>query len=158
MNGTLLESTDYIAGSQSSWLMIESVVDIPILTRKIRCELRGIRNEGTDNDCYFDDVYLRLGSEPECDLSIVDVNDVSNQINLTVYPNPANKLAQILLPSDWGTNIEVRLIDTNGRKIDIEAIIGESKITLYKNSIKAGIYSVILVNGYQSGQTKIVFE
>ena len=158
MNGTLLESTDYIAGAQSSWLMIESTANIPVLTRQIRCELRGTRNEGTDNDCYFDDVYVRLGSESECDTSIVSIEEPVYALTFSAYPNPANESATIVLPRVWDTNTEIRLADSTGRKVPVETSIEESKITVHRNSLPSGIYSVTIINGSKWGHTSIVFE
>lgn len=43
-----------------AWTLFARTFQVPAQTRKIRFILMGTRNGGTDNDSYFDDMYLRL--------------------------------------------------------------------------------------------------
>tara|TARA_B100001564_G_C20295428_1_gene514494 strand:+ start:19 stop:618 length:600 start_codon:yes stop_codon:yes gene_type:complete len=158
-SNNLISSTDYIAGAQTTWLLIQSSIEIPPLTRTIRCELRGTRNEGTDNDCYFDDVFVQIGSEVDCSDEINNLSEVAfRPLNFNAYPNPAIEKATIILPNSWGSKTSVRLIDSMGRKIDAKYDIENSTLTLNRSNHHSGIYTLIIINENQWGSAKVVFE
>ena len=52
-----------------SWSLMEAVVDIPPTTRQIEFHISGTRFAGTDNDAYFDDLFVRLGGRAAGDLN-----------------------------------------------------------------------------------------
>ena len=158
-NDNELSSTEYIAGAQTTWILIEQLTTIPPLTRTIRCELRGTRNEGTDNDSYFDDIFVRIGNEIECDSSIVSVdNSIHRPLKFNAYPNPVKDNTTIELPYNWGTETIVRVTDTTGKKIDTEYKIENSKLFLDRSNLSSGAYTITIVNGSQWGSTIVLFE
>ena len=158
-NDNVLSSTDYIAGAQTTWLLIQDNALIPMYTRSIRCELRGTRNEGTDNDSYFDDVFVRIGNEVECNENIVSVDHTDyRSLKFNAYPNPATDLATIELPYSWGNETIVRLADTTGRKLDAVYTIENSKLYLTRASMSSGTYALTILNGNKWGSVLIVFE
>ena len=157
--GDVLSSTNYLAGAQTTWLLKEDIVTIPSLTRTIRCELRGTRNEGTDNDSYFDDVFVRIGNEVECNEEIVSVDNLgARPLKFNSYPNPATENATIELPYSWGTETLVRLTDITGRKIEAQYMIANSKLNLNRSTLNSGAYTVTIINGSLWGSTIVVFE
>tara|TARA_Y100001954_G_scaffold238599_1_gene307039 strand:- start:4096 stop:6444 length:2349 start_codon:yes stop_codon:yes gene_type:complete len=158
-SNNLISSTDYIPGAQTTWLLIQTSEIIPPLTRTIRCELRGTRNEGTDNDCYFDDVFVRIGSEVDCSEEINNFAEIAfGSLNFNAYPNPALEKATISLPNSWGSETSVRLVDSMGSKIDAKYDIENSTLTLHRSNHRSGTYTLIIINENQWGSTKIVFE
>ena len=158
-NGNEISSTEYIAGAQTTWLLIEQLTTIPPLTRTIRCELRGTRNEGTDNDSYFDDIVVRIGNEIECDPSIVSVDNTTQRpLKFNAYPNPATDKATIELPYNWGTETIIRVADVTGKKIDAEYKIENSKLYLHRSSLNSGAYTITIINGSLWGSTVVIFE
>ena len=157
--GDVISNTDYIAGAQTTWLLKEDLVTIPELTRTIRCELRGTRNEGTDNDSYFDDVFVRIGNEVECNQDVVSIENANlKPLKFNAYPNPALEKTTVELPFSWGMETEVRLTDTTGKKIDAKYSIENSKLHLHRSSLGSGIYSLIIINSNHWGSTIVVFE
>lgn len=158
-SNNLISSTDYIAGAQTTWLLIQSSIEIPPLTRTIRCELRGTRNEGTDNDCYFDDVFVQIGSEVNCSDEISNLSEITfSPLNFKAYPNPTLENVMIILPNSWGSETSVRLVDAMGRKIDAKYDIENSTLTLHRSNHSSGTYTLIIINENQWGSTKVVFE
>ena len=158
-NGNEISSTEYIAGAQTTWLLIEQLTTMPPLTRTIRCELRGTRSEGTDNDSYFDDIVVRIGNEIECDPSIVNVDNTTQRpLKFNAYPNPATDKATIELPYNWGTETIIRIADVTGKKIDAEYKIENSKLYLHRSSLNSGAYTITIINGSLWGSTVVIFE
>lgn len=65
-NGLTIHTTAYIGNIQPNWTLVQNQTPIPALTRRIKFLLKGTRNAGTDNDSYFDELFLRLTSQSEC--------------------------------------------------------------------------------------------
>ena len=62
----IIGGSEYFAGNISTWTSISETMNIPSETQVIRCELRGTRNAGVDNDSYFDDVFIKVSEEVAC--------------------------------------------------------------------------------------------
>ncbi|MCB0644470.1 MAG: metallophosphoesterase family protein, partial [Phaeodactylibacter sp.] len=60
----------------NSWTLLSAVALIPAQTRTIQMELKGTRNQGTDNDSYFDDLFLMLGAD-QLDCSTMPLRTVA---------------------------------------------------------------------------------
>lgn len=66
-NAQELGSSEVLENANPSWLVMNSSMAIPAQTRTVRVEMKGTRFAGTDNDSYFDEVFVRLGSNtPDC--------------------------------------------------------------------------------------------
>ena len=50
-----------LSSLNNSWTLLSETMLIPVSTRNIQVELKGTRNAGTDNDSYFDDLFLHVG-------------------------------------------------------------------------------------------------
>jgi len=59
-NGAELMSSPWLGTLASQWTRTASTVAVPSGTRAITMRLKGTRNNGNDNDSYFDDLWLRL--------------------------------------------------------------------------------------------------
>ena len=59
-NGDLLGETEPVGTLNSQWTLVSHSADIPPDTRRMELVLVGTRNAGSDNDSYFDDVYVHL--------------------------------------------------------------------------------------------------
>jgi hypothetical protein len=158
--GTVLESTDYISGAYTSWTLVTENVDIPVLTRIIRCELKGTRNEGTDNDSYIDDVFVKVGSDIECDTSIVNVSTPIQEIaSINAYPNPALDSTTIDIPMGWLEDLKVCVTDYNGRKVSAEVDVEYRRTIIHRGSLESGVYNVTFFNNQgHKATTTVVFE
>ncbi|PHI21917.1 hypothetical protein CEQ90_01105 [Lewinellaceae bacterium SD302] len=79
-SGASLATTGELTTLSSSWIALENTVTIPATTRSINVLLTGTRNSGTDNDSYFDELFLRLGGDNgECAQSPLPVEILSLQ-------------------------------------------------------------------------------
>ncbi len=67
--GEIIEETDRVGSLESMWTQVQHRVFVPAETRAVELVLRGRRNSGTDNDSYFDDVFLNIVimGEQACD-------------------------------------------------------------------------------------------
>lgn len=60
INGTVISGTDTIKHLTSTWTLKQNLVLVPVNTRSIRFIVMGTRFAGTDNDSYFDQLFLKL--------------------------------------------------------------------------------------------------
>jgi hypothetical protein len=142
--GMEISSTEFLDGAYSSWTLIADQTPVPLLTRIIRCELKGTRNEGVDNDCYFDEVFVKVGSEVVCDGSIVGVETAQphEMLSLLAYPNPAVDCVTI---EGYRENLQVRVVDSAGRKVEVDMTINAELIVIARGNLPSGSYRVIVV-------------
>ncbi|WP_114783185.1 SBBP repeat-containing protein [Botryobacter ruber] len=80
---------------------------------------------------------------------------------LTIYPNPVHEKLQLKLPLTGKTNLELRLLDTNGRlllKQNHTAVSGEFHHTLDLRDTPRGIYLLQLVTNQEVITRRIVKE
>ena len=67
-SSNLLHQTDTFSNQTSNWTLIDQTEGIPSGTRTARLILMGTRNAGIDNDSYFDDLFIRVNTNPAaCD-------------------------------------------------------------------------------------------
>jgi len=62
-NENALGTSEKHSNLNDYWTLYSSWEIIPVQTRIIQFELTGTRNSGFDNDSYFDDLFLRVGSK-----------------------------------------------------------------------------------------------
>lgn len=65
-SGNILQTTPYQSQIQPAWTLVQNQIAIPPLTRRIKFLMRGTRNAGTDNDSYFDELFLKLTTQSPC--------------------------------------------------------------------------------------------
>ena len=90
--GNVISGTDTIRHQTSTWTLKQNVVSVPVNTRSIRFILMGTRFAGTDNDSYFDQVFLKLlQGDLNCDEYIAP-GPINGRIYVdhTAIGNPAN--------------------------------------------------------------------
>ncbi len=145
-SGEILDSSALLSTLNSNWTNFSSWADIPSQTRVIQFELTGTRNAGQDNDSYFDDLFLRLGTESSaCDEYIVGTNNlVSKTYDLDVYPNPFDADLKVTITLDNPKNLVIKLSNINGQKIyenSFDLDQGASSFELENlNKLGSGIY------------------
>jgi calcineurin-like phosphoesterase family protein/purple acid phosphatase-like protein/type IX secretion system substrate protein len=59
-NDNVLAPSIVLSTTNDNWTLLENNEVIPALTRSIKVILTGTRNSGTDNDSYFDDLFLQV--------------------------------------------------------------------------------------------------
>ena len=104
----ILGTTNTYQNQSPDWTLVSDYQQVPVLTRKIRMVLMGTRNAGTDNDSYFDDLFVRIkqaGDDcEEASIGIQESEEIDNSLH--IYPNPTNdnvflEVSQKYLGSDY---------------------------------------------------------
>ena len=160
LGGVEIGSTDYYAGPHTSWTLVGDHFEVPALTRIVRCELKGTRNEGVDNDSYFDDVFVKVGSQTFCEDAPVNIAPISPSVTtLHSFPNPAIDEIAIEFGPFSSEGIQVRMFDSAGRKVLPEVKIMQEKAIIYRGDLSKGNYHVLVINqDGESGSVSFVFE
>ena len=88
----ILGTTNTYQNQSPDWTLVSDYQPVPVLTRKIRMVLMGTRNAGTDNDSYFDDLFIRIkqaGDDcEEASMGIPETEELDKALH--IYPNPTN--------------------------------------------------------------------
>ncbi len=160
LSGVEIGSTDYYEGPYTSWTLVGDNLEVPALTRIIRCELKGTRNEGTDNDSYFDDLFVKVGSQTLCEDAPVNLNTIPLQVStLHSFPNPAIGEVTIEFGTLSSDGIQVRMFDSAGRKVMPEVQVMPEKAIIYRGNLSNGNYQVLVIHqDGKSGSVSFVFE
>lgn len=139
-NDVEISASNTISTLNSSWTLFSSWENIPEMTRTIQVELKGTRNAGTDNDSYFDDLFLRVGTKAECNNMVSTVNRPMAVATLKVAPNPIASVGAIILPSDNYKDIRLFMVDMTGSKVDCPIRYENDKIFFRKGNLPKGTY------------------
>jgi len=140
-NGVEISSSNTISTLNNSWTMFSEWEEIPLLTRTIRIELKGTRNAGADNDSYFDDLFLRIGTnEIDCDGTVSVSNQPLNTTFLKISPNPVESRGTIILPSSNYEQIQLLMVDITGSKIKCPFKHEGDKIYIQIENLAKGTY------------------
>ncbi len=139
-NSVEIGSSNTISTLNSSWTLFSVWENIPELTRTIQVELMGTRNAGTDNDSYFDDLFLNIGTTEGCDNMVSVVNKPIRVARIAVIPNPVESIGTILLPSDKYKDVRLYMVDITGSKINCPVKYESGQIFFEKGNLPAGTY------------------
>ena len=149
MKVVFLDETEAFLGESStlstlnsSWTLLSVWTDIPPLTRTIRLELKGTRNGGTDNDSYFDDLFVKVGKE-ETNCSTLNGLIRPNApyvSNLKITPNPMETTALVHIPKSVEGNIYLQMTDLSGQKIRLPQNRQNQSFVIKRGNLKAGTY------------------
>ncbi|MBL4586131.1 MAG: T9SS type A sorting domain-containing protein, partial [Flavobacteriales bacterium] len=119
-SNNLLGFSSTFGNQTANWTFMNETEAVPVGTETIRMILMGTRNAGTDNDCYFDDMFLKLSTgQSGCEEYVsVGIAENNNNRGVRVYPNPFSDEAiiEVLKPSR-NSNYELQLFDRTGRLV-----------------------------------------
>ena len=138
--GTQIGETSVLTTFNSSWTLLSGTLNIPVGTRTIRILLRGTRNAGSDNDSYFDEIYVRLGTAEGCNTTFIPVYASPEERPLLFSPNPATEVVQLQGSIVPGST--VRVLDASGRKVQATLIESAAGVSLDLSTWPAGTYTV----------------
>jgi len=161
VNNAEIGTTNTLSTLNNTWTMLSDTQIIPPLTRTIQVELKGTRNAGTDNDSYFDEVYMSIGEETTaCQEIILNVSEYSQATpTLKVVPNPLKTTSSIVVPFADLQNSKFYVIDSSGKKINYKPAYDSNRIVLHKNGLQAGVYFFWLKQGNRIlGKGKFVVQ
>lgn len=143
-NNQISESAT-VSDQTPSWTLYNESMLVPALTRTIRMVLMGTRNAGSDNDSYFDNMFVRLTDDPEggCEEYVVTTVPMnSDEIKSAVYPNPFSVGARIGVGGlKTGTQSYLQIFDVTGKQVywdsnnrglfEIESVNFENGLHIY---------------------------
>lgn len=138
-SNTLLGSTVSYENQTSEWSYVFDNVSIPSTTRKIRMILTGTRNAGTDNDSYFDDLFVRIKPiGDDCEQLSLEIQEEKDP--LQIYPNPAGNVFYIETNTDY-LNEPFQIYDKEGRVL-IEGTLDSKKKKIDLSKYSTGVYYI----------------
>ncbi|MBT5438934.1 MAG: T9SS type A sorting domain-containing protein, partial [Flavobacteriales bacterium] len=135
----LLGSTMSYESSSPDWEYLFDNITVPSTTRKIRMVLTGTRNAGTDNDSYFDDLFIRI--KPignDCEQLSLDVEDKPDPIS--IYPNPTGDVFYVESNTEH-LNLPLLVYNQEG-KIIVEGSLDSIKKMIDLSSFPSGVYYI----------------
>jgi hypothetical protein len=142
-NNNNIGESNTLTTLNSNWTMLSMEEIIPPQTRMIQVELKGTRNAGTDNDSYFDELFLNVGSNDGCNPIISSSKTpFPPQKKLKIFPNPASDQANITIPELKKDSIDLTIIDMKGNKITPIYQTNGQNITIETNNLAAGSYII----------------
>ena len=134
-------SSNTLSTLNNSWTMVSEIQFIPEQTRMIQVELKGTRNAGTDNDSYFDDLFLTVGTnEFDCNPTTSHFNQPVPATTLNVVPNPIESTGVIQLPSSNFNKVKLFVVDAKGTKVNCQEKYEADKIIINKGNLNSGTY------------------
>jgi len=110
-------------------------------------------------DAYYQNIYgCDSTVRYRCGTNIGFANELTNQLQWNIYPNPANDFIQVRLSSNDPSKYAVMIIDVAGREVLTHSLVNE-KIDI--SALKSGMYFIKLINtktGVVVGTEKFVKE
>lgn len=158
-DNVFIQETEYISSQLSSWTLHQGTVVIPAGIRTIQFEMKGTRNGGEDNDSYFDEVFLQIGST---NLDCSEVSSVTNVsaprvLSVEAYPNPAISETSLEYPNSYSSRIHV--LNSIGEKVNTEINSTDKGFTIKTENLPRGMYYFIIrESGKVTGAGKFVKE
>ena len=138
-SNTLLGSTVSYENQSPEWTYVFDNIAVPATTRKIRMILTGTRNAGTDNDSYFDDLFVRLKPiGDDCEQLSLDVEDKPDPI--AIYPNPTGDVFYVESSTEH-LNLPLMVYNQEG-KIIVEGSLNSVKKMIDLSSFPSGVYYI----------------
>ena len=90
--------------------------------------------------------------------SNVEVNDISKEVSVSLYPNPFVNRAILDLSKCNGETLQINIIDTKGRVVRKYQNVDDNKIAIRKDNLKSGIYILEIESQNYKNRSKIVIN
>ena len=158
-DNVFIQETEYISSQLSSWTLHQGTVVIPSGIRTIQFEMKGTRNGGEDNDSYFDEVFLQIGSTNLDCSEVTSVTNVSapRVVSLDAYPNPTIDKTTIEYENSYRSRIHI--LNSIGEKVNTEVGYTDKGFTIKTENLPRGMYYFIIrESGNVTGAGKFVKE
>ena len=153
-SGGLLSETNTYENQSSSWTLVEDLKTIPVGARRIRMVLMGTRNAGTDNDSYFDDLFIKIQTTiDDCESFEVGVKNPTGFSPIKIFPNPSNGKISIEVSASMAGQ-DFSISNVNG-KTTFNGKLKEGVQILDLKHLKPGVY---FLNIPQGSPTKFVLN
>ena len=133
---------------------MEDSKPIPVGARRIRMVLMGTRNAGTDNDSYFDDLFIKIQTTiDDCESLEVGVKNPTGFSPIKIFPNPSNGKISIEVSASMAGQ-DFSISNVNG-ETTFNGKLKEGVQILDLKHLKPGVY---FLNIPQGSPTKFVLN
>lgn len=123
--GNLVGATPTYGVNSGEWVKLRKTATLPAACRSIRFVLTGTRQGGTDNDSYFDDMFLQIDTA-QCDLVISNVHQpAGGDALLRCHPNPAQSVLVVEM-DNWQAPVPFQVRDVLGKSVHEGYLSGPS--------------------------------
>jgi hypothetical protein len=158
--GASLGTSSTYGNQTADWTYMSETDLVPTGTEEIRMILMGTRNAGSDNDSYFDDMFLKLNLNGDgCEqYTAVGINERANTKGVAVYPNPFldEAIIEVIKPTSNGT-YTLSLFDRSGRTVQsLQSTSGKFSIT--SEGLTSGMYFYQVTDGDWITTGKVVMR
>lgn len=156
----LLATSATVGHQTSTWTLKNETLQVPVGTRSVRLILMGTRNAGSDNDSYFDDMFVRLdlGSEGCEQYTAVGISESIYNRGVKLYPNPISELATVeVLRPNSNSNYTLSIFDRAGKAVQ-SLTSASGKFTFNVDGLAAGMYFYQLSDGDWHSTGKLVVD
>lgn len=139
--GSVLGTSPTFGNQTSDWTYMNETAVVPVATSEIRFYLMGTRNAGSDNDSYFDDMFLQLnlGSNGCEQYTSVGISEHTDNKGVAVYPNPFTDEAIIEVVKPNGSIYTLNLFDRAGRAVNT-LTSASGRFVLTNDGLSSGMY------------------
>ncbi len=140
-SSTVIDSTETVSSLIAAWTLYDQWNAIPVGTRIISLTLIGTRNAGADNDSYFDDLFLRVGSsQSDCSELIVTSTSSVQLTKMEVVPNPFSEQTSIRLSHSNNSNLGITIQNVLGQQVQCPVRFDQDRIVVRRGNLGSGIY------------------
>lgn len=137
-NGDSLSATPRYGINSGDWVLLRETADVPADCRQIRFDMMGTRQAGTDNDSYFDEMFLKLDTAA-CESSPVSSTQTrSAMLGISVTPNPTHAEIEVQM-SDYRQPVAYQILDVLGRQVK-SGILRSNSVRIDLSSLNNGLY------------------
>ncbi|HHS94962.1 MAG TPA: hypothetical protein ENJ45_00105 [Phaeodactylibacter sp.] len=146
-NGNELAQSNTLSTLNASWTKVSEGYAIPPQTRVVRMQLRGTRHAGTDNDAYFDDLFLMVGpASVSCDSMPTSTQQSKVPLlTLKINPNPMSDFTRITFPKVAADALmSLHIVDAAGKKVKTFRQHGNRPFEIQKGDLDEGMYFILL--------------
>lgn len=157
----VIASSDTTSEMNGSWTLKQNTWAVPAGTRFIKYIMMGTRTSGSDNDSYFDELYLKLNLNGDSCSQFSASSGIVNQElqKLNVYPNPMTTSAIVNIPNTNGEHLTAKLFNTSGEVVREMNHIHGPTFTIYKSDLSSGLYLLIIYkDGLKIGYSKVIMK
>lgn len=117
---------------------------IPVATRTVQMVLTGTRLAGTDNDSYFDDLYVRMGHE------MIDCDEYASKVlqpdpaaeGLRISPNPWSGQTRVTVPHLDHQDMQLVITDAIGKVVQCPVTKMPDGYLIERGHLPAGLYPI----------------
>ncbi len=155
----IISSSPTYGIESGTWTAFNETAVLPTNTSKLRMVLMGTRNAGNDNDCYFDDMFVRLGiGVISCEEFVsVGIDEVPQANGVCAYPNPFSDVTTIQLRKPSGNQYTLQVFDRTGKLVLTEqSAMGRFEIS--SNQLAKGFYIYTVADVNWKGSGKLILQ